>query len=111
MTAAFRLLYVFVVIEHRSGHPVHVSVTAHPTAAWTVQQLREDVGFEGPTLISSTAPEIRSIGFPFTSHLANPHFRIANARSPHRREEWYGVGAKSVLGGLHHEYYLAPAAA
>ena len=47
VTATFRLFYVFVVIEHRSRRMVHCNVTAHPTAAWTLQQLREAVGLEG----------------------------------------------------------------
>jgi transposase InsO family protein len=46
VTATFRLLYVFVVIEHRSRRLIHCNVTAHPTSAWTLQQLREAVGFE-----------------------------------------------------------------
>jgi putative transposase len=46
VTATFRLLYVFVVIEHRSRRLVHCNVTAHPSAAWTLQQLRETVGCE-----------------------------------------------------------------
>jgi len=45
VTATFRMLYVFVVIEHRSRRLVHCNVTAHPTAGWTSQQLREAVGF------------------------------------------------------------------
>ena len=44
VTASFRMLYVFVVIEHGSRRLVHCNVTAHPTAAWTLQQLREVVG-------------------------------------------------------------------
>jgi len=44
--ATFRLLYVFVVIEHRSRRLVHCNVTAHPTSAWTLQQLREAAEFE-----------------------------------------------------------------
>ncbi|MGB7600649.1 MAG: helix-turn-helix domain-containing protein [Candidatus Sulfotelmatobacter sp.] len=47
VTARFRLLYVFVVIEHDSRRLVHLNVTAHPTAAWTLQQLREAVGYQG----------------------------------------------------------------
>lgn len=47
VTATFRLLYVFVVIEHGSRRLVHCNVTAHPTAAWTLQQLREVVGLQG----------------------------------------------------------------
>jgi putative transposase len=46
VTATFRLLYVDIVIEHRSRRLVHYNVTAHPTSAWTLQQLREAVGFE-----------------------------------------------------------------
>src|SRR5258705_6508724 len=47
VTATFRLLYVFVVIEHGRRRLAHVGVTNHPTADWTVQQLREVVGDEG----------------------------------------------------------------
>jgi transposase InsO family protein len=43
VTATFRVLYVFVVIEHASRRLLHVNVTAHPTAPWTLQQLREAI--------------------------------------------------------------------
>ena len=46
VTATFRMLYVFVVIEHGTRRLRHVSVTANPTADWTLQQLREVVGEE-----------------------------------------------------------------
>ena len=46
VTASFRLLYVFVLIHHGSRRLVHFSVTAHPTAVWTLRQLREAIGFE-----------------------------------------------------------------
>ncbi len=42
-TATFRILYVLVIMEHASRRIVHINVTSHPTAAWTVQQLREAV--------------------------------------------------------------------
>ena len=41
VTATFRLLYVFVVLEHATRRIGHVNVTASPTAPWTLQQLRE----------------------------------------------------------------------
>jgi putative transposase len=43
VTASFRLLYVLIVIEHHTRRIVHCNVTAHPTAAWTLQQLREAI--------------------------------------------------------------------
>ncbi|MGH8291694.1 MAG: helix-turn-helix domain-containing protein [Steroidobacteraceae bacterium] len=46
LTSTFRLLYVFVVIEHRSRRLIHCHVTAHPSANWTRQQLQEAVGYE-----------------------------------------------------------------
>jgi transposase InsO family protein len=44
VTATFRMLYVFVVIEHGTRRLAHFNITAHPSAAWTLQQLREVVG-------------------------------------------------------------------
>jgi putative transposase len=43
VTATFRLIYVFIVIEHQTRRIVHCNVTAHPTAEWTLQQLREAI--------------------------------------------------------------------
>jgi transposase InsO family protein len=43
VTATFRFLYVFVIIEHATRRILHVNVTAHPTAHWTLHQLREAI--------------------------------------------------------------------
>jgi transposase InsO family protein len=40
-TVRFKLLYVWFVIGHGRRRVLHVNVTAHPTSAWVVQQLRE----------------------------------------------------------------------
>jgi len=40
-TVCFRLLYGFFVIDHGRRSILHFSVTAHPTAEWVMQQLRE----------------------------------------------------------------------
>jgi transposase InsO family protein len=40
-TIRFEVLYVFVVLAHERRRIVHFGVTAHPTAEWTAQQLRE----------------------------------------------------------------------
>ncbi len=40
-TVRFELLYVWFVIGHGRRRVLHVNVTAHPTSAWVIQQLRE----------------------------------------------------------------------
>jgi putative transposase len=40
-TIRFQILYVFLVLAHERRRIVHFAVTAHPTAEWTVHQLRE----------------------------------------------------------------------
>ena len=40
-TATGRSLFVLVMLAHHRRRVVHLAVTAHPTAAWTAQQLRE----------------------------------------------------------------------
>ena len=42
--AMFRTLYVLIVIEHGTRRLAHVNVTAHPSASWTLQQLRQVSG-------------------------------------------------------------------
>ena len=48
ITAGFRVLYVFVVMEVGSRRILHCNVTAHPTAAWTLQQFREAIPSDHP---------------------------------------------------------------
>jgi transposase InsO family protein len=45
-TVRFQILYVFLVLAHDRRRIVHFNVTAHPTAEWTLQQLREAFSFE-----------------------------------------------------------------
>jgi putative transposase len=48
ITARFRLIYVFVVLDIRTRRLVHWNVTEHPTAEWTVQQFRAFVTGDEP---------------------------------------------------------------
>jgi putative transposase len=43
VTATFRLLSVFVVMEHATRRILYTNVTAYPTASWPLQQLREAI--------------------------------------------------------------------
>jgi putative transposase len=40
---AFRILYEFVAMEHASRRLIHLNASAHLTADWTLQQLREAI--------------------------------------------------------------------
>jgi putative transposase len=179
VTSTFRLLYVFIVIEHRSRRLIHCNVTAHPSASWTRQQLREAVGYENryeylihdresifscvldasvghlglrvlktpsrcPTanaICERVIGTIRRECLDWLIPLSEAHLRLAlkswigqynqgrahmapgpgvpdpptNFLSPsfrksrHRLGDFESVRAKAILGGLHHEYSLAPA--
>jgi len=180
VTATFRRLYVFVIIAHGSRRLVRVDVTACPSAAWTLQQLREVVGFDladryvihdrdsifarglgesirnlGLTVLKSPpqSPKanaicervigtIRGECLDWLIPLSESHLRSIlrswvghyNQGRPHRAlgpgvpvppsevapseqlsrqriGERLAVRARSLLGGLHHEYSLAPAMA
>ena len=174
VTATFRMLYVFVVIEHGTRRLAHVNVTTHPSAAWTLQQLREVIAdaddhkyliHDRDSIFARHLDDsIRALGLvalrsPFSSPKANaicervigtirrecldwmipmseahlrailrewvahynggrPHSALgpgvpgppagsARASKPESRRPWTPgalVRAKSVLGGLHHEY-------
>lgn len=45
-TIRFQVLYVFLVLAHDRRRVLHFHVTAHPTAEWTGQQLREAFPFD-----------------------------------------------------------------
>ena len=45
-TIRFQVLYVFLVLAHDRRRILHFNVTAHPTAEWTRQQLREAFPYE-----------------------------------------------------------------
>jgi hypothetical protein len=48
-TIRFQVLYVFLVLGHDRRRILHCNVTAHPTAEWTGQQLREAFPFDHGT--------------------------------------------------------------
>src|ERR1700745_3791564 len=54
VTARSRILFVFVALEIRSRRILHCNVTAHHTAEWTLQQLRDAFRAMIPISSSST---------------------------------------------------------
>lgn len=43
-TVQFRILFVFLVLEHRRREILHFNVTDHPTSVWVAQQMMEAFG-------------------------------------------------------------------
>ena len=111
VTATFRLLYVFVIIEHGSRRLAHVGVTNHPTADWTLPQLREVVGDEGAhRYLIHDRDSIFARHFDDSTQALGPKVVsvVPKSESRHRMAARAVVLTKSVLGGLHREYSLAP---
>jgi putative transposase len=179
VTSTFRRLYVLIVIEHKSRRLIHCNVTAHPSANWTRQQLREALGYENryryvihdrdsifsadldesvcrlglrvlkspprspkanaicERVIGTLRPECLDWLIPLSeAHLRHalkswiahynqdrPHMALGpgvpdppmdgvspiKPKSRHRLGDFGAVRAKSIFGGLHHEYSLASA--
>jgi putative transposase len=180
ITAGFRVLYGFVLMEVGSRRILQCNVTAHPTAAWTLQQFREaipsdhtyrflihdrdsifsaevddDLGALGLNILRTPAQApkanaywerlmgtIRRECLDYVIPLSEKHLRTIlrewvthyNQGRPHaslgpevpdsgtrprprlriHRHELPAdcrIGARDILGGLHHEYWLEEIAA
>ena len=53
-TVTMRVLFVFIVLEHRRRQVLHFNVTEHPTAAWTSQQIVEAFARSGCAAVPDT---------------------------------------------------------
>jgi putative transposase len=81
-TATIRVLFVFVVLSHTRRRILHVNVTAHPTAAWTAQQLREAVPWDtAPRFLLRDRDAIDGADLRQTVHEMPSAFWPANSRS------------------------------
>jgi hypothetical protein len=88
-TATFRVLFVFVVLSHDRRRVVHVNVTAHPTAVWTAQQLREAWPWdEAPRFVIRDRDRIDG------GHSATQHRPSGSRRSSSRRDR---LGRRATL--------------
>ena len=62
VTATFQVMYVLLIMEIGTRRILHLNVTPHPTAAWTLQQFRECVaGDEGYRFIIHDRDSIYSL--------------------------------------------------
>jgi hypothetical protein len=95
-TIRFQVLYVFLVLAHHRRRIVHFGVTAHPTAEWTAQQLREAFPWEAsPRYLLRDRNRIFGLEF---INLAK------TVRSRGQTPEAGRIIAVPQVGGLHHRY-------
>jgi transposase InsO family protein len=93
----FQILYVFLVLAHDRRRIVHLAVTAHLTAAWTAQQLRE-------AFPRDSAPRLRDrdgiFGSDFTAQVEELGIRevLGAPQAP-----WQRACVERVIGTLRRE--------
>jgi putative transposase len=97
-TVTYRLLFVPVMLAHNRRRIVHVAVTAHPTAAWTTQQLREAFPWdEGPRyLIRDRDHAFDGLGS--TAKAIGIHEVVTAPRAP-----WQNAYAERFIGSVRRE--------
>ena len=98
-TLRFQILYVFLVLAHDRRRILHFGVTAHPTAEWTAQQLRNAIPWD-------TTPRYllrdwdRIFGSDFTRQVEEMGIRevLSTPRSP-----WQRAYVERVIGTIRRE--------
>ena len=108
-TLRFQVLYVFLVLAHDRRRILHFGVTAHPTAEWTAQQLRDafpwDTAPRSPWQRAYVERVIGTIRRECLNHLIV--LNVGND-SPQSRAvqppELGRIVAIPQVGGLHHRY-------
>ncbi len=98
-TLGFRLLYVWFAIGHGRREILHFSVTAHPTAQWVIQQLRE--AFPNDSEFRYLIFDNDSI---FSKQVAAAliQFRLAPMRTAYR-SPWQNGTAERWVGSVRRE--------
>ena len=98
-TIRFQILYVFLVLAHDRRRIMHFNVTAHPTAEWTGQQLREAshlIRLLNTCFETVTASLVMSLASMWNRWASRQRFRL--------REHPQGAYVERVIGSLRREY-------
>ena len=99
-TLTFKLLYGFVVMSHDRRKIVHVGVTAHPTAEWTAQQIREAFPGDGgePRFLLHDRDAIFGEEFSRAIEAIGLKELLSGRQSP-----WQNPYVERVIGTIRHE--------
>jgi putative transposase len=97
-TVTYRLLFVFVILAHQRRRIVHVAVTAHPTEAWTAQQLREASPEDAPLRYL-----VHDRDHAFAALVATANGMGIKAIHTAPRSPWQNAYAERVIGSIRRE--------
>ncbi|MGA8309221.1 MAG: integrase core domain-containing protein [Terriglobales bacterium] len=98
-TVRFQVLYVFLVLAHDRRRILHFNVTAHPTAQWTGQQLREAFPFaQLPRYLLRDRDAIFGNEFRAQVHAMGINEVLSTPRSP-----WQRAYVERVIGSIRRE--------
>jgi putative transposase len=97
-TATCRMLFVLVILAHERRRIVHVAVTAHPTAAWTAQQLREAFPWDDVPHYLLHDPDTAFDAWATTATAMGIHELVTAVRSP-----WQNAYAERLIGSIRRE--------
>ena len=115
-TLGFQVLYVFLVLAHDRLRILHFNVTAHPTAEWSGQQLREAFPLIGSirrecldhVIVFHESSLRRTLSCYFQYyHRSRTHLSLGKDSPEPRSIEPPAMGsvvAVPQVGGLHHRY-------
>jgi transposase InsO family protein len=98
-TATFKVLFVFIILAHARRRIVHVNITEHPTAQWTLQQIVEAFPWDtAPRYLLRDRDSIYGTAFQHrVEHLSMEEVMIA----PH--SPWQNPYAERVIGSIRGE--------
>ena len=98
-TATFSLLFVLVVLRHERRRIVHIGTTAHPTAAWVAQQIREAFPWEtAPRYMIRDRDRVYGIAFRSRIKAMGIEEVVTAPRSP-----WQSPYVERVIGSIRRE--------
>src|SRR6202158_2690005 len=98
-TIRFQVLYVFLVLAHERRRILHFNVTAHPTAEWTAQQLRNAFPWDSaPRYLLRDRDRIFGDDFTRQVHDMGMEQVLCAPRSP-----WHRAYIERVIGTIRRE--------
>src|SRR5712691_6039704 len=95
-TAAFRVLFVFIMLAHERRRIVHFNITDHPTAQWTAQHIVEAFPWDtAPRYLLRDRDAIYSVAF----QQRIKHRGIEEVKSA-PRSPWHNPYCERVIGSI-----------